>query len=186
VGAVRDPLVRQGQTPSGQIAQSGRVSENLNAGLAVPDHNIATFRLDNHSPRGIITGHGQRHLWHVCILQYDGSPPYRQVCGGLFAAANSFPIRAASLRTGARTHNCVLQLDVISCIVKDDVKRRITLPSLPMNRSARVWGTRPGVSMAGEISRTSRSSLNCQAVSRLSARHHQGKPVLRNWWQRLG
>jgi hypothetical protein len=49
VGAVRDLLVRERETPSRQIAQSGGVSKDLNARLAVPDHDIATLRRDNHS-----------------------------------------------------------------------------------------------------------------------------------------
>lgn len=49
MGAVRDLLVRERETPSRQIAQSGGVSKDLNARLAVPDHDIATLRRDNHS-----------------------------------------------------------------------------------------------------------------------------------------
>ena len=71
VGAAGSLLVRQRETPAGEIAQSGRVSENLNAGLAMPDQDIAALRLDDHSPGGVITGHAQRHLWHACILRHD-------------------------------------------------------------------------------------------------------------------
>jgi hypothetical protein len=43
----------------GQIAQSSRVSEDLNAGLAVPDQYIAALRLDDRPSVRVITGHGQ-------------------------------------------------------------------------------------------------------------------------------
>ena len=48
VGAVRDLLVRQREASPRKMAQSGGGSEDLNAGLAVPDQDIAAFRLDHH------------------------------------------------------------------------------------------------------------------------------------------
>jgi hypothetical protein len=73
VGAVRRLLVRQDKAPAGKIAQPGRIIEYLNIGLTVPRQDITTFRLDDCSPVMVITAHGQRHLWHACILRMMAS-----------------------------------------------------------------------------------------------------------------
>jgi hypothetical protein len=57
--------------------QSGGISEDLNAGLAVPDDDIAALGLDDRSAGRVVTGYGQHHLRHACILQHDESLPLR-------------------------------------------------------------------------------------------------------------
>jgi hypothetical protein len=74
VGAVGGLLVRQHETPSGKVTQSGRISEDLNAGLSLPDYDIAALRLDDRSAGRVITGDGQHYLRHGCILRHEEAP----------------------------------------------------------------------------------------------------------------
>ena len=50
VGAVGGLFVREDEAPAGKIAQPGGVTEDLDAGLTVPDQDIAALRLDDRSP----------------------------------------------------------------------------------------------------------------------------------------
>jgi hypothetical protein len=40
----------------------------------VPDQDIAALWLDHHAPAWVITGYGERHLRHVCILLQGRRP----------------------------------------------------------------------------------------------------------------
>jgi len=54
VGAIGGLLVRQHETPAGKVTQSRRIGEDLKAGLAVPDDDIAAFGLDDRSAGRVI------------------------------------------------------------------------------------------------------------------------------------
>ena len=83
MGTGGDMLVRQREAPSGQIAQSCRIGEDLNAGRAVPDQDVASLRLDDHPVGGVIIGHGKCHLGHAGIVrQVKAVPPGRYTAKG--------------------------------------------------------------------------------------------------------